>query len=481
MRRENRWWALGALGVALILGLGLLAFFGATDPARTAEVDEYLGPRPSGTRRGRPSEPGRAVAVQPVAPASAVDRSQEPAPSRVLVTVRPLDESRIDRNTFFMPDLRPHHWLPTAEEFGLEGNETAENLDDYLDSLGPMPVRADDEGLAALLETAHEEGLFSAPVDLDDPWMALFQLNLTWLNDLHVASNEFDTAMEVFSARFGAGPYEGQPSLLSRDADARAYWDELNTRQDLSETLGLADDILALHPDHPVADYARLYAMGTVMNVSAEQYDVTDAFHRALEAFEGSDDRWVTGAAMSTLSGGGRVHVEERDRRALESAAERHPEHLDTISMFAMEAAYSEGDPILAAQWWRRLSLAVTRHCTCSEALPFDGCSTKCAWVDDAEQQLVAVGAMGAVSWVGALRATVQRCAWEADVPPSRLEAEGQWRDGWDWTSVTPDGEMATCLQAAVWEGPAPQPNVQVHVVYGQPDYGSGRMIPVGG
>ncbi len=305
MSRKHR--SVLVLLIALILA-GLWMWLGRGSDA------VVTGPSPSQSMAARRA----AIAPAPVpapAPAEADPAAiEEPVASYANETV--VVDLREAKGAFLMisrgASLEPGEFWPLPGEAPFPEGATASTLQELI---------ADPPGLGSdrdldFLDLAWEEGLDPDNVSVEDPWTAVL-------------------ALEV-ARRAGA--------LDAFEAEARA--------PDVQIQLALASDLIDAWPDHPAADYARLYQIDGIL--AGKLDDDEEMRSLALDLLRDSDDALVVSQALGVLRT--RPHGEDlsgEDLDRLRHFSEDFPDLINTIelSAFALDQAMAAGDGPRTREW----------------------------------------------------------------------------------------------------------------------------------
>ncbi len=223
---------------------------------------------------------------------------------------------------------------------------------------------------------------------------------------------------------------------------------------DLASVRRLAEGIIADRPDDPVADYARLYLMEAVGNLSSSEYDPDSAVGVAFSVMEGSSDPTVVEAALYLLTRLGDV----RSLDPAELAVVTREYELVTgersrwgLASYGLTQAFALQDWEAADRWIGRLE-AVMRPASDDRRSSYE------ADLAAARGQLAAARGRVPEDWRARLVADAWTCHLEhrihlADV----VRASGSWDEGWGWSGLGAlPPAYASCLERATEEHPEP-------------------------
>ncbi len=246
MARWTRWF----LPVALML-LGVVWW--ALLPTAEGQNDQE-SPRPSQTRRSMArSRASATVATN----ARAVADPEESPTGPPVVWVKLTEMKRMDRNTITLSTFSPSRFFPSAEEVPFPDGETALAVQTMIYSeYKSRGVGASEDSRVALLLAAEAEGLLAEDLTGDiPPWTGVLALEVerTRSNAVYVA--HLDTLSEEMQERFGSGPFEGTPSVMYRNSEARAFYEAHEMDRNATIQLDLALRVIdEAGPDHPASD-----------------------------------------------------------------------------------------------------------------------------------------------------------------------------------------------------------------------------------
>jgi len=287
----------------------------------------------------------------------------------------------------------PESFWPLPEDGLLPDLETTEAVERALDD-----DKDPDQAIAEVLAAAEHEGVVPEALDIEaEPWAALLSLEVERL---------------------------------------RA------SRQDSSNdiVLNLADDIVDALPNHPAADFARLYQLDQMARSQRTQHEAWDL---ALDVIRQTDDTFVVLQAIDLLTSLPRnLPLESTDLDRILAQWDQADPALDPIdvSAFGVDGAFRLNDRKRAQEWVERFEEATHQFCT------QDSPSTpRCALYQDNLDAAVAVlgerDVRDADTLAQALEIAAYQCAnagHAIDRIPYRVTAlwnEGAWT--WDpWTCV---------------------------------------------
>lgn len=429
MRR--RWTGLAALVALLLLGL----LFRAGTPADARP--DTRGPSPSASWLGRtatlPSPPPTADAPE--------DTAAEPADYvRSTVVVVHLHEPGEVALVFPRhARLDPVEFWPLEGEAPFPEGAAAAGLQDLIRT----EADAGSEAELAWLDTAWQEGLDPATLDVEDPWTAVLALEVARRDARADQLLAFEEALAA-----GEGPENGfiRPEALVGPIDTQVQ-------------ASLADDLVARWPEHPAAEYGRLYQLAA----AAQGADPDAGRALALDLLRHSDDALVVGQAvglLTTLPRG--EHVVTDDLDTLARFVDDHPELVDPLelSAFALDQALLTQDAARTRAWLRRFEGALETACPPTDLdLETARCLTH---LDNRDEVVATVGDVHpseARTWRQAFEIAGYHCAREGhDAPLGALRATVHWREGtWTWDGWDPGSTpFGACFERAATSGPTP-------------------------
>ncbi len=314
--------------------------------------------------------------------------------------------------------------------------------------------------LMQLLELAAEAELTAQTVGVvDRPWDALLVLEIEQARVEAEYAHEFE--------EWNDAPRGGKRRPL----------------RDFSVVLDMAQAVIAKHPEHVVADYARMYEMTAFADFGSTHYSEASLATAAMEAIrESSDIKVVDSSALILSNIGAAVDLTADDLDLLRGLYEDPDAQLSTrqLADIAMRSALHGNDLIRADYWASRYRQETVHYC--NDELPdreisdaamerqLELCRGAMARLDTAEGWLLAHDYGEHVSWRGVLAAVVRKCGKaHAEIPEPALTGEAIWTGvSWSFSSWIPyESELSACVESAQFAEPYP-PNdtaLLLHVI----------------
>jgi hypothetical protein len=362
------------------------------------------------------------------------------------ISPRPLDPSREHRPTRHRVVVFPGSWRAetvrsSGAPFRAKESWPADieaKLADHPEALEVMGSLLPTGGIAPDgRELAAAHGLTVESVDPDEePWLALVAL------EVERASAFTDFMDELLLAHRSKGTTP-PPEL------------------DYARVLEAARRAQTTWPDHPLAQYARLYELEALGNRMANSYDPTQVGPRAFTALEQASEVQLWNRTLEILV---RAHPEGLQREDLESLLElfddpdlRFPKW--EFARYGLEKSLEAGWLDLSASWMSRFDKLSAEECATDPA-----CGQQLQERDAALAYLVAQNRAAPESWQVSLASLVHSC-W-AD--GSRAEEEttgigsrlrGSWR--WVWSLHS---ELTTCVESRAMPDPVAPDGVEVEL-----------------
>ncbi|TNE90113.1 MAG: hypothetical protein EP330_09805 [Deltaproteobacteria bacterium] len=411
--------------VAGLVLVGLLAWMGSTPATNESATSEESWPAAAARLRAK---------AQDRDDESRAHEADDALPQH-LITVQVRDPSRGVPVLMAPPAFDPARWWPQPETFDHPVAEAYEQV---------IAGELDEQ---TWVEQALEAGFGTEDVSLEHPWDAVLALEVERRAAL------LDRAERARAQREARGA-----SFHATDA-----W--LAGAPEVDELLGLTDALIAEHPNHPAAEYARLYALDAVsQRVTGrgaggfDPRDQAEAVSLARDMLHHTADPVVAGQAVERLIGlDGDTALTERDLDALEARLDRDPDAAAELEVTALglDQALRWADPERAESWAARYDDVVAWHCAAAD-------DPRCAThVDNRDEVIAGLGSRRSATaegWRQAWTLAAYACATEAE--PARVELRGQWRDDrWSWQpGFAPDTPYAECVVQRAGEGPTPEP-----------------------
>ncbi|MBX2797575.1 MAG: hypothetical protein KTR31_07905 [Myxococcales bacterium] len=413
----------------------------------STQVSTGSGPSPAeswAARRGvaaasppTPSEP---------TPDQEEDEDEEVSASAIVVVyLREAGEGflAVHRTTRF--DVEQFWPLPGEAPFPNGG--TAEGLQDLISDV----PRHDSPRVAEWLDLAWSEGLDPAEVSVEDPWAGVLALEVA-----RRAARLDQREAYAAALRAGEGPQNGAITM-----------DALVGPPDVAEQIALAEDLVDAWPEHPAAEYARLYRLDAVVTGKLDE----EGRAVALDLLRHSDDALVVGQAVDLLRTRPRGELlEGADLDRLLWFAQDFPELGNAVELaaFALDQALAREDGRRARAWLGHYSGIVDEMCA-AERHTYAGSS--CGVHQDNRD--VAVAYVGDVvpsqaeTWRQAFEIAGYHCARQGHDPRiAPIRTRAHWDGGWAWEPWDrgPSG-FGACFVEAASAGPAPRVGqLEVHV-----------------
>jgi len=430
------------LGSLLVLGLAALWWL---RPSTDLEVPSE-GPSPSASLRARTAL--RSLTAPLLAPeVEDEDEEEEERPSRkheiLVVYLRNAEKGFMLFNGEARMD--PSLFWPLEDEAPFPDSETADSLQALLNDPDPAAERD-------WIALADAEGFSSADIDVDnDPWAAVLGLEV----ERRAAVREYSDAYEE--------AWDGQPGQPWTRPHPPIPAQNVLGMPEVDPILDLAEDLIDAHPEHPSADFARLYLLDAMAMSGAD-----DAWSEAVEVLRETDDSLVmTQTAQLLAALPGSELLEKRDLDRLAGVYEDAWDLTESLHLaaFGVEQAMMQDDPRRIRSWLERFERSTGEAC--------DGKNTpRCSMYRDNLDSAVAylgerkVG--DAATWQQAFEIAAWNCARDnrIDVP---ARGNALWTGGWDWESWSCDGfdcpgAYTACVEARVDIGPVPVGDVGVRL-----------------
>ena len=434
--------------IAILVGLaGLCALLWMRDEAPVEPVEE--GPSPATSLRARlalRAQAGPLPAEAPEETEASEDASRKS--EYLVVALRGVGERFMHFNG--EGRLEPSLFWPLPEESPFPDSETASALQALLDA-------PDDEAERAWIALADAEGFSSDHIDVaSDPWAAVLGLEVERRAAVRAYADAYADAWEGRPAQPWTRPHPPLPAQRVLGVPV------------VDPVLDLADDLIARHPDHPAADYARLYVLDGLAMSAAK-----DAWTEALDVLQSTDDALViTQAAQLLAALPGRQNLATRDLDRLADVFEDGWDLTECLhlSAFGLEQAIASGDFGRTGAWLERFERSTQEACAGTD-------TPRCQMYRDNLDAAVAFlgerDVADAHTWQQAFEIASWNCARDLG---GRVDARGHasWTGGWDWTSWTCSGvpcrdAFASCVQAQMDHGPTPHEDVDLRfTVVGQ-------------
>ncbi len=428
-----------------VVGLGLviaaLVALYALWPRAEAE-DPAPGPSPSASLRARQAL--RALASPIVGDPEVEEDEDEGEEVMALREVLLVVYLRNARNGFllFSGEARfdPGLFWPTADELLFPDSATADELQELLERPGAQAERD-------WIALADAEGFSTADVDVEnEPWAAVLGLEVERRAAVRVYTDSYDAAFEGQPMQPWTRPYPPLPAQ------------RVLGLPEVDPVLDLAEDLIEIHPDHPAAEYARLYMLDALAMSSAE-----DAWPEAVDILRQTEDALVmtqTAQLLAALPGDKLLEVDDLDR--LGGVYEDAWDLTESLHLaaFGLEQAMRHGDEQRTRGWLERFERSTGDACKGKEADP------KCKmYRDNLDAAIAFMGdrdVSDAATWQQAFEIAAWTCARDHGVG---LVARGwaRWEGQWDWQPWVCDGAdecpgvYTSCVEAQVRRGPMPE------------------------
>jgi len=389
---------------------------------------------------------------------------------------------QMDRNTFTLSMFSPSRFFPSADEVPFPDGETALAVQTMLDSESEdARKKASKDSRVALLDAAEAEGLLAKDLTGDiPPWTGVLALEVERTRSNAVSGAQFEDLVDEMLERFGEGPFDGRPSLISRNREARTFYQTHRMPRDASIQLHLALEVIEqAGPDHPASDYARLYALEAVSDLTGTAYNAEEAVDLAFEILEDTPDPLVAEEALFRITRFPDADLSDEQFEFLERATKEFSPHKESIAILGLNASYDQGDYARAARWWAVLDDEVATSCSCRHPDPppldpwgpppeRDVCNYECTILERARVQLGVLGEFAPRDWQDALRVAVLGCHADGVSEQAKsLRADGVWSREWSWTSWDPPGAFAACVEQRATQGPPPSDGQRVLLLAG--------------
>jgi len=351
--------------------------------------------------------------------------------------------------------MDPGLFWPLADESPFPDSETAAALQDLID----QPDAVAERDWIAL---ADAEGFSGAQVDVEaDPWSAVLALEV----ERRAVVREYEDAY--------VAAWEGQPAQPWTRPHPPLPAQRVLGMPHVDPVLDLADDVIARNPDHPAADFARLYLLDALAMSTAD-----DAWAEAIDVLRETADPLVmtqTAQLMAALPGKNVVEVGDLDRLAdVYEDAWDLTECLH-LSAFGLEQAMMKGDDDRARAWLERFERSTRDACAGSES---PNCQMYRDNLDSAVAFLGERDVADAATWQQAFEIACWNCARDQPqnslfLPAGRIQASvrghASWTGRWDWEpweceGVTCSDRFTACVEAQVVHGPVPFEDVDVRL-----------------
>ncbi len=280
-----------------------------------------------------------------------------------------------------------------------------------------------------------------------------------------LASLEAD-GFRVAEGGLDEGPWE---ALITLEAERLAIADGPAAAGSRSTPCGelhtAATSIVEAWPDHPVADYAKLYELEALGRWTCDTYDPGMLADRALDILVTTDDVLVVDAAIAALSSLSTLDLAKMSdpHEALEAFDEAYEAsavavHRRALALLGLELAMSVEARGEAARWQGRLQEATDVVCGAQQT----------SWCEAARVEVEsAAGFLGAdvapaTTWIAALRQAVVACARKEDHLPRTSRGRLAWAEGWRVDGA--ELPISGCLAHAPMD-PSPPPGQRVDLV----------------
>jgi len=427
--------------LATALALVVLIAFNHSSEAPLDDA-ETAGPSPAAShafRKKMAAAKRRAPPLAPPTPSGSQHEVQQERPTkRVFVSLKSSVDGLL--MTARRGSLDPAAFWPLPEEAPFPKGQTAPELQQLIHDQAEPTSPAE----RAWLDVAWEEGLSPESVDIsEDPWAGVLALEVARRGSRMEHLDLYHQALDD-----GLGPENGMIT-------ARA----LVGPPQVSDLLALADDMIDAYPEHPAAEFARLYLLrATALRGQSE--DISEAWHTAQDLLRNTDDALVLGQAvglLATLPGNETLSGEDLDQVAQVLTEEDDLVDPIDVSVFALNQALKREDGPRSRQWAARFEEYLAAFCSVEHQSP--RCDQHRDNLDLAVAYIGDLGTADAKTWRQAFQIAAYTCARAGYLEPyQRIQVLVGWEgDHWDFPPWTPrTTPLARCIETEIPLGPQP-------------------------